>query len=78
MLVVLVGLDGDAGQGGIAVDVVGLPQIAVAGGEAAREDSLSRSIWQQVVVRVRKVQVVDVDVPARCALACAGLRTYIS
>ena len=32
MLIVLIGLDGDAGQSGIAGDVVGLPQEAVAGG----------------------------------------------
>ena len=38
VLVVLVGLDGDAGQGGVAGDVVGLAQVAVAGGEAAVEE----------------------------------------
>ena len=35
MHVVLVGLDGDAGQGGIAADVARLAQVAVAGREAA-------------------------------------------
>ena len=37
VLVVLVGLDGDAAQGGVGGDVVGLPQGAVAGGEAPLE-----------------------------------------
>ena len=35
VLIVLVGLDGDAGQGGVGADIVGLPQGAVAGAEAA-------------------------------------------
>ena len=37
MLVVLVGLDGNARQGGIAVDIVGLTQHAVTRGESAVE-----------------------------------------
>ena len=41
MLVVLVGLDGDAGQGGVGGDIVGLPQIAVACGEPALEQLLN-------------------------------------
>ena len=35
VLVVLVGLDGDAGQGRVAADIVGLAQEAVARAEAA-------------------------------------------
>ena len=52
MLIVLVRLNGDAGKRGVAGDVVGLAQHAVTGGEAALEELLRSSIWQQVVVRV--------------------------
>ena len=38
MLVVLVGLDGDAGESRIAGDIVGLAQNAMTGGEAALEE----------------------------------------
>ena len=63
MLVVLVGLNGDAGQRGIADDVVRFAQIAVAGGKAAAEEvdqiDLTAGRGQR-----QKVHVVDVDVAA--------------
>ena len=66
-------------SGAVAADVVGLAQEAVARAEAALEQRLSRSIWQQVVVRRQEIQVVDVDVAVACApRLCFGLRMYIS
>ena len=62
MLVVLVGLDGNAPQGGIALDVIGLPQETVAGGKTAAEQlfnvNLATGGGQSV-----EVHVVDVDIP---------------
>ena len=59
---VLVGLDGDAAQGGVAADAVGLPQAAVAGGKAVPEQpqqvDLAAGLGEHV-----EVLVVDVDIP---------------
>ncbi len=61
MLVVLVGLDGDGCQSGVALDGLGLPQVAVTGGEAPVEQlenvDLAAGGGQTV-----EVKVVDVDV----------------
>ena len=68
---VLVGLDGDAGQGGVAADVVGLPQVAVAGGKAVVEQldeiDLAAGLRQGV-----EVLVVDVDLPVGVGLGDVG------
>ena len=70
MLVVLVGLDGDARQRGVRTDVVRLTQETVAGGKAVAEQlqqvDLTASRGQR-----QEVQIVDVDI----ALAvCLGMR----
>lgn len=61
MHLVLVGLDGDASQGGIALNAVGLPQGAVTGGKAVVEQleqvNLAAGLGQHV-----KILVVDMDV----------------
>ena len=72
VLVVLVGLDGDAGQGGVGVDVVGLPQGAVAGGEAAVEQANHVDLGAGGGARV-EVHVVDVDVPLLVGPGVLGL-----
>ena len=73
VLVVLVGLNGDAGQRGIAVDVVGLPQHAVTGGEAAVEQiqqvDLAAGGGQGV-----EVQVVDMDIPVMMGSRKTGVQ----
>ena len=73
VLVVLVGLNGDAGQRGIAVDIVGLPQHAVTGGEAAVEQvqqvDLAAGGGQGV-----EVQVVDMDVPVMMGSRKTGVQ----
>ena len=61
MLVVLVRLDGDAGQRRVAGDVVGLAQHAVAGGEAALEQLAQLDLTAGGGQGV-EVHVVDVDV----------------
>ena len=61
MLVILVGLDGDTGQCGVAGDVIGLPQEAVTGGETALEQlhdvDLGAGGGQGI-----EIQVMDVDI----------------
>ena len=68
---VLVGLDGDAGQSGVAADVVGLPQVAVAGGKAVVEQldqvDLAAGLGKGV-----EVLVVDVDLPVGVGLGDVG------
>ena len=58
---VLVGLDGDAAQGGVALDGIGGPQIAVTGGEAAPEEAgqvdLAAGLGEHI-----EILVVDVDI----------------
>ena len=61
VLVVLVGLDGDAGERRVAGDVVGLAQHAVARGEAALEELAQLDLAARGGERV-EVHVVDVDV----------------
>ena len=61
VLVVLVGLDGDAGQGRVAGDVVGLAQHAVARGEATLEQLAQLDLAAGGGQRV-EVHIVDVDV----------------
>ena len=73
VLIVLVGLNGDAGQRGIAVDIVGLPQHAVTGGEAAVEQiqqvDLAAGGGQGV-----EVQVVDMDIPVMMGSRKTGIQ----
>ena len=61
MLIVLVGLDGDAGKCGVARNIVRLAQVAVPGGEAALEQlddvDLAASGGQR-----QKIEIVDVDI----------------
>ena len=61
VLVVLVRLDGDAGKRGVAGDVVGLAQHAVAGGEAALEELPQLNLAAGSGQRV-EVHVVNVDI----------------
>ena len=72
VLVVLVGLDGDAGQGGVGGDIVGLPQIAVACGEPALEQLLNVDLAAGGGEGV-EVQVVDVNIPLLVGLGVLGL-----
>ena len=72
MLVVLVGLDGNARQGGIAVDIVGLTQHAVTRGESAVEQ------FQQVDLAAGggqgvKVQVMNMDIAIAVRLCMPGI-----
>ena len=73
MLIVLVRLDGDAGQRGVAGDVVGLAQHAVTGGEAALEElpqlNLAAGGGQGV-----EVHVVNVDIALAVCLGVAAGR----
>ena len=68
---VLVGLDGDAGQRRVAGDGVGLPQVAVARGEAVVEQlnqiNLAASLCQGV-----EILVVDVNLPLGMGLGDVG------
>ena len=73
MLVVLVGLDGDAGQGGVGVDVVGLPQGAVAGGEAPVEEADQVDLGAGGGAHGGEVHVVDVDIPLLVGPGVLGL-----
>ena len=61
MLVVLVALNGDGGQGGVALNALGFPQVAVTGGKAAVEQfqniNLTAGGGQGI-----EVKVMDVDV----------------
>ena len=72
VLVVLVRLDGNAGQGRVAGDVVGLAQHAVAGGEAALEElaqlDLAAGGGQGV-----EVHVVDVNIALAVGLGVARI-----
>ena len=72
VLVVLVGLDGDAAQGGVGGDVVGLPQGAVAGGEAAGEQLFDVDLAAGGG-EGQKVQIVDVDVPLPVGAGVVGV-----
>ena len=71
MLVVLVGLDGDAGEGRVARDVVGLPQKAVPGAEAAGEELVDVDLAAGGRQR-QEIEVVDVDVPRQVRLRVLG------
>ena len=68
---VLVGLDGNAGQGRIATDIIGLPQIAVARGKAVVEQldqiDLAAGFRQGV-----EILVVNVDIPFGVCLGNVG------
>ena len=72
VLIVLVGLNGNARQRGIAIDVVGFAQHAVPGGKAVVEQ------LQQVDLAAGsgegiEVQIMDVDVPILMCLGVAGI-----
>ena len=71
VLVVLVGLDGDARQRRVGADVVGLAQEAVAGGEAAVEELHEIDLAARHRERV-EVEVVDVDVALAVRLGLLG------
>ena len=71
VLVVLVGLDRDARQSRIALDVVGLAQEAVTGREAALEQLEQIDLAARRRQRV-EVEVVDVDVALAVRLALFG------
>ena len=73
MLVVLVGLDGDAGQGGVGSDVIGLPQGAVAGGKAPIKELDQVDLGAGGGAHGGKVHVVDMDVPAGVGPGMLGL-----
>ena len=64
MLVVLVGLDGNAGQGRIGGDVIGLPQGAMTGGKAPMEELNQVDLGTSGGAHGGKVHVVDMDIPA--------------
>ena len=72
---VLVGLNGDTGQCGIAADVIGLPQVAVTGGETAVEQlqqvDLTAGFGQSV-----KILVVNMDIAVEVCL-CNLFRNHI-
>ena len=61
VLVVLIGLNGDAGQGGVTGDVVGLAQESVSGIEAALEQFLQIDLATGGGQCV-KIKIMDVDV----------------
>ena len=72
MLVVLVGLDGDAGERGIAVDVPRFAQISFAGGKAVFEQA------EQVDLAAgrgegEEIHIVDVDIAIAVRLGVFGL-----
>ena len=61
MLVVLIGLNGDAGKGAVAADIVGFAQEAVARAEAALEQRLDVDLAAGGG-QAQEIKVVDVDV----------------
>jgi hypothetical protein len=61
VLVVLVGLDGDAAQGGVGRDIVGFPQMSVAGGKTALEETDDIDLGTGGGQR-QEFQIVNVDV----------------
>ena len=71
VLVVLVGLDGDGGQGGVAHDGLGLPQEAVARGEAVLEQADDVDLGAGGGKGV-EVEIVDVDVALPVGLGVLG------
>ena len=73
MLVVLVGLDGNAGQGRIAGDVHGLPQGAVAGAEPVPEQGGQLNLAAGGGEGI-EVLVMDVDVALRVGMGKAGVQ----
>ena len=72
VLVVLVGLDGDAGQRRIAGDVVRLPQEAMAGGKAAFKQPVQVDLAAGGG-QGEEIQVVDVDIPVAVGLGVFGV-----
>ena len=73
VLIVLIGLDGNTGQSGVGGDVVGLPQMAVAGGKATLEQLFNIDLAAGGGEGI-EVQVVDVDVPLPVGLGLLGLQ----
>ena len=71
MHLVLVGLNGDAGQCRITADVVGLPEIAVPGGESAMEQRHRVNLTAGFRQRI-KVLVVDVNFSRAVGLCHLG------
>ena len=72
VLVVLVGLDGDAAQCGVGGDVVGLPQGAVAGGEPSGKELLDVDLTAGGG-EGEEIQVVDMDVPLPVSPGVLGI-----
>ena len=73
VLVILIGLNGNTCQGGIGGDIVGLPQEAVPGGEAALEQLLDVDLGTGRSQGV-EVQIVDVDVALLVCLSVFRLQ----
>ena len=73
MLVVLVGLNGNAAQRGVAGDVLGLAQVAVAGGEAVPEQGGQLNLAAGGGEGV-EIHVVDVNVALPVRLGKAGVQ----
>ena len=61
VLIVLIGLDGDAGERGIALDVVRFPQEAVSGGESALEELEEVDLAAGRCERV-EIEIVDMNI----------------
>ena len=77
VLVVLVGLNGNAGKGGVAGNVVGrkfvgLPQIAVPGGKPAFEQLLDVDLAAGSGEGI-EIQIVNMDIPLLVGLGMLGL-----
>ena len=73
VLIVLVGLNGNAGQGGIGRDILGLPQKAVAGGESVVEQ-LDQVDLGACGGQGQKIHVVDVNVAVAVGFGVLGLQ----
>ena len=71
MLVILVRLDGDAGQRRIRRDTLRLADMAEAGGKAAVEQREQVDLAARCRQRV-KIKIVDVDIAGSCAVAYSG------
>lgn len=73
MLVILIGLKGDAGKRAVALNALRLAQEAVAGIESALEQLLDVNLAAGGGKR-EKIQIVNVDVPVLVRLAVLGLQ----
>ena len=73
MLIVLVGLNGDGGQCGIAGNALGLPQIAMAGGKASVEQPDDINLTAGGGQRI-EVEIVDMDIALPIGLGVLGTK----